>query len=420
MSKKFVMVFILFCGFSFFVFAEQQQKIPEFIRDGNVITPFYEDNKIIIDWQTTENIDEKVSAVFNASASVNFIKNDQIFLRLDGLINGNEISKLITELISHYHTDHIDKSLVVEILKKRDFLRLIGPIPVREESRNDIFDTLYYNNDDMMNVFHQNYVIDISPNTEPLNLVFNTIGDFIYTSFKINDIAIDLFKYMSPGADPNHDGLIYRISHNGISYLLFGDFDHINGIENLLDAYIANNREKEKIIEEINELDAKMTAIAADAIGVGIDVIKQHFRLYCHRCKRFHVNYFSVVRFIDAASDVKQFRKNYVSNYYEMNLLTDRMNSLPDIILRSDVIKWPHHAHKFKNTDRNNSIIEKINEALQPTFIIWQRHSAQKNNNIEEYIEPFYFNEKFINTDEIIIEFISLFYLQRTGKIIFG
>jgi len=136
----------------------------------------------------------------------------------------------------------------------------------------------------------------------------------MYSSFIVRpDLTVELYKYLYPReSNPNDDGLIYRITHNGVSYLL---------------------------LREINELDGKLA-------------------------------------------------------------------SLPT--LKSDVIKWPHHAH-IEDNKRANNIIMKLNTTVDPRFIIWQTHSAQNAHSFEEYInQNFDFHDKFKCSDTVTFKFISL------------
>ena len=397
--------------------AQQEFEIQEFTRNGIVIRPVRVGNRVTIDWQTSEDETERVTTTFNRSASVSFSREDQAFLRLDGLIgNTSEINRNITELVSHYHDDHISPTLLEQCLSDNNFRRIVAPYPSTNASLNDnVFLSLV---DYMGNAPRsQNYVLDITPpGTMPFNLTFRTFGNFIYTSFVVNwNIKVELFKYLYPrGSNPNDDGLIYRVTHNGVSYLLFGDFDNINGIENLFNIYA-------KIEEDIRELYTQQLFNVARVSGIAINALNTDlFSPYCHVHKMRHLNKIAVLSFFaETSMEYKQLSSMFESTQNRIDELDEELANLPT--LRADVIKWPHHAHRFSNNDeaddRTDNVIIKMNEVVNPRFIIWQTHSAQENNNFDKYIERFNFKDKFLCSDGIDFNFISLLELLREERV---
>jgi SAM-dependent methyltransferase len=167
---------------------------------------------------------------------------------------------------------------------------------------------------------HEN-VLDLAPQGKsPDRNYSQNIGDFYYSSFTIGeDISVEMVKYGKP-RNINNDGLVFRVTHKNVSYLLFGDFDDPEGIDRLLD----------------------------------------------------------------------------ILAIYE---------------IKCDVIKWPHHAHKFRNSGKTDNIIRKMNEIIAPVFIIWERHFTQKG--FAEYIERFDFKEKFLRSDETEIVIISTLTIEH-------
>ncbi|MDR0443830.1 MAG: hypothetical protein LBH44_10525 [Treponema sp.] len=303
-------------------YAAPPSEIPDFYRNDKLLSSVWENDKLVIDWQTTLAEEEKVTTVFNNSPTVSFQMGGQTFLRVDGLLgSAEEINSYITELITHYHSDHISLAVVKQCLREGSFDRLVGPYPLLEESRNNVFYELDGNK--LTNSLQKDHILDVAFDKEPLNLRFGVIGDFYYSCFDIaENVKVELFKYQKPH-NQNTDGLIYRISHKGVSYLLFGDFDNPAGIENLLDAAMSVEAERE------NKL-------------------------------------FST--------------------------------------LKADVVKWPHHAHKFNQ--RFDDLVIKMNAIIDPYFIVWERHHTQEG--FREYIRRFEFNNKFLCSDDFEINFISL------------
>ena len=321
MIKKFSLFpFLFFTLFS--LHAESLDNTAQDLKPPLFITG---EGSITIDFQTTENTEEKVTGVFGNSATVSFKKNDAIFLRLDGLLgNPKEVNEFIVELITHYHTDHVTRSIVERCLNEGSFYRIVGPYPSLSSSRERVF-ALLTEREELNNQNNsenpspaakdEDPVIDISRSgIRPLRSDPSFIGGFYYSFFEVNeDIKVEIFKYESP-RNVNSDGLIFRIIHKNITYLLFGDFDDPGGIEYFL-------------------------------------------------------------------------------------LLSDIID------IRADIIKWPHHAHRFPDNERADEIIRRMNEVIKPQYIIWQRHYTQ--NGFKEYINRFEFSPKFLCSDEAEIFVIS-------------
>ena len=281
-----------------------------------------ENGTLTIDFQTTVNEDEKVKGAFTNSATVRYERGGRIFLRLDGLLGRNcELSEYITELITHYDSDHVSRSVVKRCLLEGSYGRIIAPYPLRAASRNRTF-SLLAEKEALAGaeLKPENPVLDIVSNGEKAEPCFPLeLGEFFYYyAITLDDISIEMFKYRKP-RNSNTDGLIYRITHKNVSCLLLGDFDDPEGIENLL-----------KLGDSVN--------------------------------------------------------------------------------LKTDIIKWPHHAHKFPNNEKTNEILRKMNEVIDPRYIIWQRHPTQKG--FLEYIERFDFVDKFLSSDDTEIVVISFFRME--------
>lgn len=275
-------------------------------------------DRLIVDFGTTENEDEKVYCTFHDSATVSYQRGGSTFLRLDGLLGKtSEVSELIIDLITHYDSDHVNRALVEQCLRDGSFNRLIAPYPDLESSRNAVFSILEEHAQGTEQDTEGNRILDISPDGQSLNLTITDVGDFSYSSFQTDgDIFVEMYKYHKPRS-MNTDGLIFRISHKNISYLLFGDFDDPAGIENLLDVFT----------------------------------------------------------------------------------------------IRADIVKWPHHAHKFANNKKTDEILKKMNEKVNPFYIIWEPYQNQKG--FPDYIERFDFRYKFLCSEDMEIQVISFFRIEH-------
>ena len=111
---------------------------------------------------------------------------------------------------------------------------------------------------------------------------------------------------------------------------------------------------------------------------------------------------------------LSQLKRDYDAIQKEIDRLNEELAALP--VLKADVIKWPRHAHIFENNEKTDAIIRKLNEVVNPRFIIWQTYSAQDAYKFEEYIKRFNFHDKFIRSDNIDIEFVSLLNLPDARR----
>jgi len=284
-----------------------------------------ENGALTIDFQTTENEEEKLLSIFNDTPTITCQKAGQTFLRVDGLLGKPELGGYITELITHYHTDHVSRSVVEQCLKEGSFNRIIAPYPLLKSSKVRAFSLLSEKEENSANAGTGNEtpVIDITPDGRAAGRNFSTtIGDFYYSSLEVNnDLTVEMVKYEKP-RNANNDGLVFRITHKGVSCLLFGDFDDPEGINRLLDI----------------------------------------FSEYGQKC---------------------------------------------------DVIKWPHHAHRFADNQKTDTIITRMNDVLEPGYIIWERHETQSADKFREYIKRFSFSGKFLCSEDMEITIVSFFRIEH-------
>ena len=321
------------------------------------------DNVIIIDFQTTSDPDKQVHGIFNRTSTVSYERDESVFLRLDGILNTSEYFNIyITELITHFHSDHISLSVLDRMIKNLSFRRLLAPIPDLDVSRNRTFDYLWSAGENE-NYRHRqtNRIQELTTINEWdfAEIITSSIGDFDYAAFMYDDdIEIEMFKYRK-AVDANTDGIIYRITHKKVSYLLFGDFDDPAGIENLLDASLANEERQIEIYREIDAIKAQISE--TDNLYILNELLNRQLMLY------------------------------------------EELSITP--VIQADIIKWTHHAHRYE--ERYRSIIIKLNEVVDPLFIIYQPHHTQSIERFKEFIDSFDFKEKFINSAENQIIIIS-------------
>ncbi|MCL2138737.1 MAG: hypothetical protein FWH41_06005 [Treponema sp.] len=337
--------------------------IQEYVWRNRIVKLTREASRFTVDFQTTVDESEKVRSVFTNSAAVRYSRNSRVFLRLDGLLNKNsEMSVFINELISHFHTDHVSPSVLETALRDALYNRIIAPYPSLDASKVPAFFMLFektgFRDGTQM---PSNRILDIAPNGNKLNLETTVFNDFDYTSFNLDrDITIEIFRYHSP-RDVNSDCLFYRVTHKNVSYMLFADFDDPLGLEKIMDISEANEQKYFSIMEKKAELSMQLFKAESDK------------------------------------------SKNSSQIHSEIKTLNDQLAGLWTI--KADIMKWPHHAHKFPNNEKTDAIIRRLNKTVNPRYIIWQPHYTQKG--FMEYINRFDFRNKFLSSDDAEIHIIS-------------
>jgi len=364
---------------------------------------------LTIDFQTTDVEEDRVRSTFNNSATVNYERDGRTFLRLDGLlINTDDPIEHIIELITHYHRDHISLSILEQTLRDGIFTRMIGPYPTLDESRNEVFSTLSEYRG--TGIEHETQILDITVNGEPLNLRFTPIGNFIHSAFRISeDIYIEIFKYQFP-REPNHDGFIYQITHKNVKYLLFGDFDDIDGIENLLDASAENERQRIEKREEVSNLMTQLLEAIQYVSFLNFHKSELEKLLDIYKDETAELTYRRITSLIEENEII------IAEISKKIEKLEEEISRLP--VLKADVIKWMHHAHVFPANERADNVIRKLNDVVDPQYIIWERYSNQSAERFEDYIERFNFREKCLSSEDMEIIIISLEWLKDNNIIL--
>jgi len=389
-------------------------------RTGEWVT--LQDRLHVYDFMTTTAERERVSGSFGRTATVSYREDGKMFLRLDGLLSVNDnVDNQIIELITHYHNDHINIAEVEQAIREGSFSHLYAPYPAIAASRNRIFNSITEQAGVREYNFKQeNNFIEVTPANIPLSRTSNiTVGDFNYSSFRINeDMTVEMYKYRNPrNGEVNHDGLIYRFTHKNVSYLLFGDFDYMNGIENLLDASAANEEQYYLKSEEISNLEIQRLQVFDEL------ELLLHYKEYYERLSQISDDDPDFLAFKRQLPEILEGINEQISGQEriieglntEIDSLTRELSRLP--FMKADVIKWPHHAHIEDNV-RADSIIRKLNTVVDPQFIIWQTHFSQDADKFEEYIRQHFpdFYKKFLCSDTITIEFLSLLDLPDANE----
>jgi hypothetical protein len=372
-----------------------------------------------IDFQTTAKPAEQVHTRFAGGATVDYYRNGRKFMRLDGILNSTEdFSPEITELVSHFHNDHISHAVLKNLLETVNFADLFAPNVIREDSKNETFSLLKKNLDTLRDYFSRDSAILRMPGSNS-NPYFTpsggSIGDFYYDAFKYDaDISVVIFKYKNP-KDPNTDGAIYHITHKNVGFLLFGDFDDPRGIENLLDAS-AENEKRQYELEEQRSVLAKYS-YEWNNLNTALDYLQEN--PLPEAGEGAGPDYKTQIMI--SALENRLLELENMTNSLLEQMTKDAKEIIPLPVLKADVVKWPHHAHIFREANSREVII-KLNEVVNPRYFIYQVHSAQDLKDFDAYIEGFDFSKKFINSGVQPVKFISLEWLKTqflnffTGK----
>lgn len=229
-----------------------QKRIQDIIWRNHNPLPVTVDNLTTINFRTTDEPDKQIHTIFNNTSTVSYEKQEKPFLRVDGILNTTKIfNKDISELVTHFHNDHISRPVFKHITDNAYFSRIITPYPILNVSKNKTFD--YFRRFENNNyIYKYRYaktdMMQIISNIG-LSIITDTMGNFDYTLYKYDDdITVEMFKYKNP-KDANKDGIIYLITNKVVSFLMFGDFDDPEGIDNLLDVLIKNQLIKADVIK---------------------------------------------------------------------------------------------------------------------------------------------------------------------------
>jgi len=332
-------------------------KVPSYSFDRST-------NTITIDYNTSPE-GQRLIGRYGNTAAVIFDHSTGEF-RFDGLkADTSTRTKVLYDFITHFHSDHIDYRALERILRDGLNSSVYFPLPMLDKSmRKNSFKTMQSIVDTGAYQFDiQNYVCEMLPEgvTSNIPVTNSIIGQFLYSQYRFGDLIVDTYRHINP-KNENADGLIYRLRYRNISQLNLGDFDDEKALTDLLQLSEENQKKRLEMLEEYYALEEQTHS--------GND-----------------------------SAEIKQRRSE----------LLEQIQSLP--IIMADVVKWPHHAHIFKNI----GFVEQFNRIVNPSRIIYQTHHAQDEKEFEEFIWRTSFPEKFINSGKHRVEIISLEWLKIRG-----
>jgi len=315
-------------------------------------------NTITVDFNTSPP-ERHLTGRYGGTAAVIFDHNTGEF-RFDGLrADTSARTKALYDFITHFHSDHIDYRMLERILQNGLNSSLYFPLPMLDRSmRKRSFETMQSIVDTRTYQFDiQNFVCEILPVdvTSNVPVINSFIGQFFYSRYNFGDLIIEIYRHINPKTE-NMDGLIYRLQYQNVSQLILGDFDNEKALAELLQHSEENYIKRLEMLEELYALEEQLYNDASNK------------------------------------DDVNQRRSE----------LRDQLQLLPTVM--ADIVKWPHHAHVFKNT----ALVEQLHRVINPRYFIYQAHHTQDEAEFDSFIRQFTFWEKFINSAKYRVNIISL------------
>ncbi|MDR0909063.1 MAG: hypothetical protein LBM77_04790 [Spirochaetaceae bacterium] len=365
-------------------------EIQELIWRTRLPDTIVDNSKITINFNTSTP-DKAVTSTFNKTSTVNYTFAGSPFLRVDGLLNtSTHFDENMIELITHYHSDHFNQAVAKRILNENSYNHILAPAPSLASSKNTVFDLL---KETGMNteILLAKEILEVSlPDTAlKYNIFALDLGNFYYSKFSIADkIYVEMYKYKYAKTE-NDESVIYRITHKNISYLLFGDFDNPDALASFIET--AEQIELQRI--SLKEYDSDLFL-----------QLKKNENLQQDMSRSGYSSSLTDLVIVDL-----KLKREQVKN---------ALSKCPS--LKADIVKWPHHAHKFSDNMETDELITRMYELIQPQYIMYQTHPAQTGGKFEDYISRFDFSDKFKCTDSTEYSFISMILFLNNNFRLFG
>jgi hypothetical protein len=299
-----------------------------------------------------------------------------------------------TVFITHNHSDHLSKGGLEQALAEGLQGALYVPMFLRVGSmKNSAFNTLTALADSGKYDFDiQNLMCQLLPQGVKgiTHITNSSIGGFFYSQYTLDNgtkdpVGIEIFRYLNPGST-NTDGAVYRVSYKGITWLIPGDFDDEKALKELFEQSEENMKKQAEIQEEIFQLEGESYAIPG--YEELIDKIERHDKLVnrLDELKRRITlmgfpNSMALIRASLYANELVSLENELAGSpaFKEWDRIGKRIAELENEYLRLPVVKayylkWPHHAHIFKDGE----LYGKIKSAVDPFYIILQPYPTQK------------------------------------------
>jgi len=209
--------------------------------------------------------ENKLFMRFTKGAHISGTINDKPFIDIDKLDYSQQNGILI---YSHFHDDHINANALEQTLNEGNYRFLVVPKIADNIQNNKALNVLRSHIAKEKPVYEDDEIIVIAPNNnEKIGLFAKIeIGNFnCYRFNKQEDIGINIDIYKQRGqTDMNKSSLITKIKHKYINYLSFGDYNNIDGINELINFSKKNEELSFAINEEINKNAFKLFEIKSE------------------------------------------------------------------------------------------------------------------------------------------------------------
>jgi hypothetical protein len=191
---------------------------------------------VTIDFHTSPE-GEEPRGRYDGTAAVTYGLKTSAF-HFDGLEHDPAAeAQAIHDFLTHFHSDCVNAK-ALEVIQKGLKSTVTYPMPALENSRKKRTFELIQSIAGTGNcqVDTQNSVCQIAPAAVglPAPAVSGAMGPFLYSRYEFEGLTVETFKHLNR-KDENTDGLICRLTHNGVSHLLFGDFDDEKALTELLE-----------------------------------------------------------------------------------------------------------------------------------------------------------------------------------------
>jgi hypothetical protein len=392
----------------------------------------YEFKDNLFDFGTSE--ENKLFMRYTNSAHISGTINDKPIIDIDKLEYSQQNGILI---YSHLHDDHIKANVLEQTLNEGNYRFIVVPKIADSIQNNKALNVIrnhiakekpYYEDDEII-------IIAPNDNKEILHVSKLNFGNFNYYKFEAHeDILIEIYKQKGQ-TDMNKSSLITKINHKSINYLSFGDYNNIDGINELIDLSKKNEEQYLMIREEIdkkffelfkiiseveyryrnlsniettNENDIKyFINLFYEILGVSVNtgmeikdlnfiqnnVINDKAKHFIYKEDYYYI-YNLMTKIIQIINNSKganlsgeeiymQEFKDLLDNVFHLSKLIGqyRLELANHPFLRTNVFKWFHHEAGFDIKKEKEIIdtVKEFNKIIRPNFIMHEKGRNQKN-----------------------------------------
>jgi len=375
--------------------------------------------------------ENKLYMRFKNGAHISGTINDKPFIDIDKLDYSQQNGILI---YSHFHDDHINANALEQTLNEGNYRFIVVPKISENIQNNKALNVLRSHIAKEKPVYEDDEIIIIAPNNnKKTGLIAKVeIGNFNCYRFNLEEkigISLDIYKQRGQ-TDMNKSSLITKIIHNSISYLSFGDYNNIDGINELVNLsknneeyYLAIRDEIDKNYLKLYELKSELeyhyrnlnnnqttdendineflklfNKFLSMSINSGMDiegikfiqnkVIEDETLPLIYKEHIYYINNI-IAQMIQMLNNSKGIYLNGTDAYiHEFKDLLENAFNIAKLIrqhgselknypfLRANVFKWFHHEDAFDIKVDSKKIVDTVkyfNNIIRPNFIMHEK-----------------------------------------------